>query len=94
MNYMIAECQNLYEINLSNFDIYSLTNMELMFKNSYKLEYINLQKYNETVDSLSVVNLLENLPENIVICIKNETNNVNKIMIEIRKKKLSHNILW
>ena len=72
MNSMFSGCENLIELNLSNFSFNHISNMEKMFSNCTHLEYINLLLYEESVAELLIDNILELVPENIVICLDNE----------------------
>ena len=83
-NSMFFECNELEELDLSNFDTTSLTDTSMMFSSCKKLEYINLQKYNE-LNSLLMIDILDQLPEIIVVCL-NEAKNINNFLVELNKK--------
>ena len=87
MQYMFYGCSSLTSLNLSNFNTSKVTNMYRMFYDCANLEYINLQNFDETSLSKGAVNyidMLTNVPENVVICI-NKDNNNNTIYPEIIK---------
>ena len=73
---MFSGCKNLVELDLSNFGTNSVVTMEEMFSNCINLEYINFIKYNEP-DDLNISNILEEVPENLVICINKEDSAIN-----------------
>ena len=72
MNSMFSGCEKLVELNLSNFDFSSISDMERMFSNCSNLEYINLLLYEEPEGDIIMDNILEFVPENVVICLDNE----------------------
>jgi len=82
MSYMFHKCSSLSILNLSNFDTSKVTHMESMFDGCQKLEYINLKNFIEN-ESLSVTYIFDNVPNNVIVCI-NE--NSNKIKTQIEKK--------
>ena len=73
MDSMFSHCSSLSSINLSNFDVSSLVSMDSIFFNCVNLEYINLYNFNE---SKIKPNMLENVPNNLVICINGTLNNL------------------
>ena len=83
---MFNSCTSLISLNLSKFLFNSVFNMSNMFYNCELLEYINIHLYNESPQQTkSIKNILDYIPENIVICI-NENNNKNNLLLEINKK--------
>ena len=86
MNYMFFNCKSLSEIDLSSFYTNALKSAVYMFQNCYNIEYINFKNYNEQNEELTVANMLDTIIENIVICIDEGINMVNKSKIEIAKK--------
>ena len=73
MDSMFSQCSSLTTLNLSNFKSSSLTSYDTMFLNCINLEYINLYNFNE---GKLKSNMFENMPNNLVICIKTNMNNV------------------
>ena len=73
MDSMFSHCSSLSSINLSNFDVSSLDSMDSIFFDCINLEYINLYNFNE---SILRPNMLENVPNNLVICINGTLNNL------------------
>ena len=82
MHNMFYKCFSLTSLNLSNFITSNTTNISQMFNGCHNLEYINIFNFNE--DILNKYELIFNtVPENVVICLKN-----NKSFIqEIENKK-------
>ena len=62
-----------------------MTDASGMFNGNEKLEYINLKKYNE-VSELLVGEILNDLPENIVVCLTESSRFVN-FLVELNKKR-------
>ena len=89
LNEMFRECTSLTSLNLSNFDTSLVTSMFQMFFDCINLEYINLKKFNEvSLDNTesSYRQIFVNVPENVVICL-NENTNGNRILNQIKEKK-------
>ena len=94
MDSMFSHCSSLTTLNLSNFKSSLLTSYDSMFLNCINLEYINLYNFNE---GKLKQNMFENLPNNLVICIKGNMNHIlynicnntsyNKSYSDIIKKK-------
>ena len=84
MNSMFSECEKLVELDISQFDFAQTTSIKEMFLNCKNLEYINALSYNENYD-LVLNNILDYVPENVVICI-NEGYNVGKLKEIIKSK--------
>ena len=82
MDFMFSGCKNLVELDLSNFGTNSVVTMEEMFSNCTNLEYINFIKYNEP-DDLNINKILEEVPENIAICINKEDSAINLELLQI-----------
>ena len=88
MNSMFYNCKGLEEIHLSSFDTSSLKNGINMFKDCVNVQYIDFEKYDERNNQyvISVVDSLDKIVENIVICIKENINIVTNLKDEIDKK--------
>ena len=82
MGAMFNLCTNLKTINLINFDISNVKNMDSMFSGCSNLEYINLKNFIEN-DSLSANSIFDQVPDNVVICLNN---NSNIILTKIKEK--------
>ena len=67
MDSMFSHCHSLTSLNLSNFNTSLLNSRDTMFKDCINLKYINLYNFEERKIKL---NMFENTPNNIVICIK------------------------
>ena len=83
MSEMFYNCPNLLELDLSNFDTSSLNSFYSMFEKCYNIEYINFNNYNE-LNGIVMNNVLENIRDNIVICIDDTnkiTNNFKNIIV-------------
>ena len=77
MHWIFYGCSSLTSLDLSNFDTTSVANTDYMFSNCNKLKFINLNNFKET--NLTVYNnTFYNIPDNVVICLK-EINNLVKI---------------
>ena len=63
---MFEGCKNIISIDLANFNS-SVKNLNGMFSNCEKLEYINFITYNDFEDSEVITDILLNTPEDIVI---------------------------
>ena len=85
MQGMFNNCSSLTSLNLSNFITSKATNINDMFKNCINLEYIIMINFNEINLSNSNLNMFQNIPNNIVVCI-NITNIQNKIYPQIKSK--------
>ena len=79
MESMFSGCQKLSEIDLSTFDTFSVNDIQEMFINCKNLQYINFKEYNEQVSTLVLNNILDYVPDNIVIYINNN-NNIDKLL--------------
>ena len=87
MESMFEGCKSLRTIDISNFDIKSSTTFKNMFLDCENLEYINFISYNDLNDSDSLLDILKNTPENIVICINlNNSDNKNFVLLFIVEK--------
>ena len=82
MVWMFKDCSRLTSLILSNFNTSKVTNMWEMFSGCSKLEYINLKNFVEN-SSLSIIDIFENVPDNIVACL-NESSS--KILGAIKNK--------
>ena len=86
MEYMFSGCSSLFSLDLSNFNLNSLTVLNHMFEDCTKIEFINFINYNDLSSSAVIDEILEHTPENIVICIHNESDT--EKLIEIINKKI------
>ena len=77
MNQMFFKCSSLSSLNLSNFDTSLVTHMKNMFENCVNLEYINLKNFKDT-NLKKYNNIFSNVPENVAVCIVNNTNKITK----------------
>ena len=84
MEWMFYNCTKLSILNLSNFSTSSLTNAHEILIYCNNIEYINFFEYKETSE-INFVNIIENVRENIVICL-NENNNIDYIKGIINSK--------
>ena len=85
MEYMFYNCTGLSEINLRNFKSSKLNNMKYMFMKCAKLECVNFKYFNET-NSINFDRTLEDVRDNIVICI-DLNNTINNFMEIIKTKR-------
>ena len=83
MQSMFYNCVKLTSLDLSNFNIQNDTNMESMFYDCTNLGYINFYNYN---NELLIDNVFFGIQDNLVLCIKKESNK-GKINIELSKLK-------
>ena len=91
MNYMFKNCSSLTSLDLSNFKTLELKRLDSMFANCVNLEYINMDNFKEENLYLSEIlnrDIFYNVPENVVICIK-EINTELKIFPQINNKSCS-----
>ena len=72
MEEMFANCRSLTSLDLINFNTSSVTKMNSMFSGCEKLSYINFTKYNEK-DDVDISNILDLVPENIAICVNEDS---------------------
>ena len=73
MNYMFYGCSSLTSLNLSNFDTSNVKSINNMFDGCENLEYINMINFNGKSlpsESEKYSNMLNKVPDNIVVCIK------------------------
>ena len=85
MTDMFSYCSSLTSLNLSNFDTSKVSRMPTLFNSCTNLEYINIYNFNE-YELIETTGMFNNVPENIVICL-NENTTCKYILPEIRKKK-------
>jgi surface protein len=69
MNGMFYKCSSLTSLNLSNFNTSQVTEINNMFDGCINLEYINFQNFQYIIGWDE--NIFRNVPNNIVICVKN-----------------------
>ena len=89
MDYMFYGCSSLISLNLSNFNTSQVRYMDYIFSGSVNLEYINLSNFNESnliFPDSKYQNIFYNVPENIVICVKERITKY-KILSQITEKK-------
>jgi surface protein len=67
---MFYNCKNLISIDLSNFDISKVTNMNKLFYNCQNLKFINLFNFTDK-EILSKIDMFYGVPENTKIYINN-----------------------
>ena len=82
---MFYYCSSLTSLDLSNFDTSLVTSMGNMFSFCTNLEYINLTNFDET-NLVKLDDMFKEVPENVVICI-NENSNEQKILSQLNNKK-------
>ena len=85
MESMFEGCTSLSSLNFKNINTNSLISLDNMFKDCINLEYINFESYIDQNNSVTINNILQNIPNNIVICI-NQNNNIGKLMEMINNK--------
>ena len=84
MDFMFSNCSSLTTLNLSNFNTSQVTHMDFMFSDCHNLEHINLKNFNDN-KLYSYENMLNNVPNNIIICINENITN-QKIYLQIMLK--------
>ena len=85
MDSMFSHCSLLTSLNLSNFNTSLLISTDSMFLDCINLEYINLYNFN---GSILRGNMFENMPINLVICIKGSINDKFHITLNNANKTL------
>ena len=85
MEFMFYNCLSLFSLDLSNFNLNSLTTLKSMFDGCNKIEYINFIAYHDLTNTDSIINILNYTPDNIVICIHNNSD-TEKLMQIINSK--------
>ena len=88
MRCMFNGCSLLTSLNLSNFNTPKLNRIYQMFDGCVNLKYINLKNFNEVRISNNYneyKNIFAQVPENVVICI-NENSTQNKILPQLINK--------
>ena len=84
MEHMFESCSSLSSLNISNFDFSQVTDIACFFRNCTNLEYFNMIKFNKRSLNWDV-EMFDNIPNNIVICIGYIDNNA--IYKNIKSKK-------
>ena len=84
MNGLFIDCTSLTSINLSNFYTSECVKMESIFIGCKNLEYINIENFNSSTYE-EFHSIFEQVPENVVICIKEDYYN-DKILDQIKSK--------
>ena len=77
MNMMFSGCSSLSSLNLSNFNTSNVNDMNNMFSGCSSLEYINLNNFIEK-DDLNFSNIFNNVPNNVVVCLNENSNKIKK----------------
>ena len=88
MGHMFYGCSLLTSLDLSNFNTLNLKRIFEMFSDCENLEYINMQNFDEVQldnDEYYYNEIFKNVPENVVICIK-ESKTKSKIYPQITSK--------
>ena len=69
-NYMFYGCSSLTSLNISNFNTDGIYDMDFMFAECKNLGYLNFKNLKEpgNSDSFSNSNILDNTPQNLVMC--------------------------
>ena len=83
MQSMFYECIKITSLDLSNFNLQNRTYMDNMFSGCINLGYINFYNYD---NELLIDNIFFGIQDNLVLCIKKESNRGN-INIELSKLK-------
>ena len=82
---MFFRCKSLKYLDISNFNFISIYLMENMFTGTKNLEFLNI--YNFSANETIISNILDDIPDNLVYCIKKNTNISNFIYNYTVKKK-------
>ena len=72
MGAMFHQCIKLTSLNLSSFNMEKVTNMDSMFSGCTNLKYINFKNFNENIN-LHANTIFENVPENLLVCLNNNS---------------------
>ena len=86
MDSMFRECNKLISIDISNLNPYNSSIMSYLFKGCSNLGYINMSNFIEG-SNVNVNNIFDDVPDNIVFCINDESA-VPNIMSELSKKNM------
>ena len=78
---MFKGCSSLSSLDLSTFDTSSVDNMDRMFEDCIKLEYINLKNFLEN-EFLSIVNIFNNVPDNVIVCLNENSIRIKKEIVK------------
>ena len=87
---MFAYCESLTSLDLSSFNIAKVTSMNNIFNSCINLKYIHLDNFEKNRLSSSV-NVFNDVPENIIVCIK-EINSQSKILSNLKNVKICYSI--
>ena len=85
MNSMFSYCSSLTSLDLSNFDTSQVETTSSMFFHCSNLQYINLNNFDESKLN-DVRNMFENVPDDVVICMK-EINTQSKIYSQLNSNQ-------
>jgi len=77
---MFRGCEDINEIDLSNFNTSMVIDMKYIFYNCSNLEYINLINFKEKSNT-SVEGIFDYVPDNVLICLNEKSN---KILAQIK----------
>ena len=78
MDNLFQGCKNLKYIDFGNFNVENVISMDNMFSGCTNLEYINFKNFKEST-GIDYTNIFQDVPENLVYCIDDNTN-INKIL--------------
>ena len=78
MDNLFQGCKNLKYIDFGNFNVENVISMDNMFSGCTNLEYINFKNFKEST-RIDYTNIFQDVPENLVYCIDDNTN-INKIL--------------
>ena len=86
MERMFFGCSSLTSINLSNFNLMENYVMNYMFYDCVSLEYLNLKNFRHVSGIVIENNILENVPDNLIVCIS-ENNFPRGTLNQIKQKQ-------
>ena len=86
MERMFFGCSSLTSINLSNFNLMENYVMNHMFYDCVSLEYLNLKNFRHVSGIVIENNILENVPDNLIVCIS-ENNFPRGTLNQIKQKQ-------
>ena len=71
LHFMFKDCSSLISLDLSSFDTKKVESIHEMFNGCNKLRYINLKNF-ELDNNLDYNNIINGIPNNIIVCINQE----------------------
>ena len=89
MDSMFRGCNKLVSVDISNLNASQSVYLTYLFQGCSNLEYINMSNFIEA-SNVNTSNMFDDVPDNIVYCINDETK-VPNIMSELSKKKYAIN---